>query len=836
MSDQPKTLFLQLLSRIRFPACVVKVMVLLAFLFLPFSKAAAQNIYVTDASGNVFMVNLANCTSTLVAPTTGITWYDMAICSNNPNIMYAIDGNNTLYMINLVTGVTTFLNGSFNSTFPNFSLLNSLVCDGNGNLYAADAFNSGLYSYNIATGTWTFTGLLGGYGSGGDLTFYNGNLYLATGTNDLLEISLSPFGVVSTNLLSAAGVYGILTTSTSSLCTTGVTSMLAMSGSDVYTVNPATGTCVIQCPAVIPGVIYGAASIFEGTIPPNVTLTVAASDTTLCAGQTATLTATGAGNTGTYDWQPGNLSGSSVIVSPAVSTTYSVIATDTSGCSDTGYVTINVSPGLQLGGTSQNATCFGACDGTASATIVSGNGPYVYAWSPSGATTASDTLLCAGAVSVFVTDAGGCTDTQTFTITEPAGMTSTTTIVHDSCFGNCNGAATLAIAGGSGVYTYAWSPSGGNASAATNLCAGNYVALVTDSAGCAMNFSITITQPALLTLTMGNTLNSCIGSSATLSATPNGGTGQYVYAWQPGNLSAASPLVTPATTTIYSLTITDANGCTTTGTQTVNANPVPVVSFIASDSSGCAPLCVTFTSPTQAGDVCQWNFGDGNNSSGNSPQNHCYNLPGTYDVTLTVTDNNGCSATITEPDLINVFAIPFASFNFSPDFITIYDPSVSFIDNSIGAAQWSWNFGDVANSVSTLQNPNFAYGDTGCFAVTLTVTNPDGCTDDSTQDVCIVSEFIFYAPNTFTPNGNGLNDVFLPVVNGYEQGSFHMMIFDRWGNLIFESDDVLTGWNGKVQYGKSDAICQVDTYVWVVNVDEWNGVKHQYRGHVNLIR
>jgi gliding motility-associated-like protein len=416
-------------------------------------------------------------------------------------------------------------------------------------------------------------------------------------------------------------------------------------------------------------------------------------------------------------------------------------------------------------------------------------------------------------------------------------MSSATTQVNDSCFGQCNGSVTLNVSGGSGSsYTYAWSPSGGTASSETNLCAGNYSCLVTDTSGCTINFSVTITQPNVLSVAMGSTLNICVGNNAVLSANPNGGTGPYSYLWQPGNLSGSGPTVTPVATTIYSLTITDANGCTTTGTQTINVNPIPTVSFLASDSSGCTPLCVTFTSPTQSTDVCTWNFGDGNTSSGNSPQTHCYIVPGTYDVSLTITDNNGCSATITDPNLITVFANPFASFTYSPDYITIYDPSVSFSDNSIGADQWSWDFGDSAHSTSTLQNPNFAYSDTGCFQVTLTVTNLDGCSDDTTQDVCILSEFVFYAPNTFTPNGNGLNDVFFPIVNGYQEGSYHLMIFDRWGNLIFESNDVLTGWNGKVQDGKSDKVCQIDTYVWVVDVNEWNGVEHRFRGHVNLIR
>lgn len=835
MLQQAKTAIYRSASRFPRLTGLVKMLVLLAFLLVPAQKGKAQTLYVTDSNGNIFLVNIANCTSTLVIPASAFgSWMDIAVCSGNPNIIYAMDFNGFVYEIDVTTGNITLLNNTLTSQFAT-GAPSSLVCDGNGNLYAA-SFE--LYCYNIASNTWTLVGNLNGFNSGGDLTFYNGTLYMAGASNELVQIGLSPFSTSLVAYFNAPNsVFGVVTIGGNSLCGNQIpNTMLATAGQDIFTVNPANGNCVAACLGLIPFGIFGAASLNEGVVGPPTNVTAAATDTTLCAGQNATLTATGAGSTGTYNWQPGNLTGSSITVSPAVNTTYSVIGTDTSGCSDTAYVTIYVSAGLQLAGVSQNATCFAACDGTASVNIVTGTGPYIYAWSPSGATTSSDTLLCAGAVSVLVTDAGGCTDTQTFTITEPPGMTSVTTLVHDSCFGQCNGSASLAISGGSGTYTYAWSPSGGNASSANNLCAGNYTCLVSDSAGCSLNFSVTITEPALLTAAMGNTLNVCTGNNATLSATPNGGTGPYSYSWQPGNLTGAGPTITPAASVIYSLTVTDANGCATTGTQSIVVNPIPVVSFIASDSSGCAPLCVTFTGPIQPGDICEWDFGDGNLATGIPPQNHCYTLPGTYDVALTITDANGCSASLTDPNLISVSASPFASFTFSPDYITIFDPSVSFTDNSVDATQWSWNFGDLANSTSTLQNPDFAYADTGCYAVTLSVTNAGGCMDDTTQDVCIVSEFVIYVPNTFTPNGNGLNDVFLPIVSGYEANSYHLMIFDRWGNLIFETKDPLTGWNGKVQDGKSDKVCQIDTYVWVIDVKEFNGVDHRYRGHVNLIR
>jgi gliding motility-associated-like protein len=807
----------------------------LLFLFSP-SESGAQTLYVADSNGNIFLVDIANCTSTMVVPASSFgSWFDIAVCSGNPNIIYGTDGSGNIYQIDVTTGIITLLNSSLTTQFPNAGAINSLVCDGNGNLYAA---SGDLYCYNIASNSWSYTGNLNGYYSGGDLTFYNGQLYMAGASNELVQINLSPFSVSLVGYFNATNsVFGVVTIGGSSLCGNQLPlTMLATAGQDIFTVNPSNGNCTAACLGLIPFGIFGAASLSEGINGPPTNVTATATDTTLCAGQNATLTASGAGSMGTYNWQPGNLSGNSVTVSPAVTTTYSVIGTDTSGCSDTAYVTLTVSPGLSLTGAQQNASCFGTCDGSATINIVTGTGPYNYSWTPAAPNVATANALCAGTVSCLVTDAGGCTDTQTFSITEPPAITNTIAIANDSCFGQCNGSASLTISGGTGsVYTYAWSPSGGNNSSASNLCAGNYSCLVTDSTGCTANIPVTITQPVLLTANTGTPLSICIGNNAVLSANPAGGTGPYVYSWQPGTLNSQNPLVTPAATTVYSITVTDANNCTANGTQTITVNPLPNPTFTASDSSGCAPLCVTFTSPTQSGDVCEWDFGDGNISGGNSPQNHCYTIPGTYSVSLTITDNNGCTSSITEPNLITVSPSPFASFTYSPDYITIYDPSVNFTDNSNGADQWFWDFGDTAHTTSTLQDPSFVYADTGCYNVTLTVTNLEGCADDTTQEVCVVSEFVIYVPNTFTPNGNGLNDVFLPVVNGYQEGSFHMMIFDRWGNLIFETKDPLIGWDGKVQDGKSGKVCQIDTYVWVIDVNEWNGVEHKYRGHVNLI-
>ena len=116
----------------------------------------------------------------------------------------------------------------------------------------------------------------------------------------------------------------------------------------------------------------------------------------------------------------------------------------------------------------------------------------------------------------------------------------------------------------------------------------------------------------------------------------------------------------------------------------------------------------------------------------------------------------------------------------------------------------------------------------------LTVTSPNGCTDTVSHPVCIDSDVSIYAPNAFTPNGNGLNETFLPVGYGLDPEKYQLWIFDRWGNLIFTTTDMNLGWDGRVQGGSE--ICQIDTYVWKVVASDIAGNYHSLIGAVNLIR
>jgi PKD repeat protein len=288
----------------------------------------------------------------------------------------------------------------------------------------------------------------------------------------------------------------------------------------------------------------------------------------------------------------------------------------------------------------------------------------------------------------------------------------------------------------------------------------------------------------------------CEGESAVLSAVASGGNPAYVYAWTPGGGVGSSQSVTPNATGNYSVMVTDANGCTAQDNVTLTVSPIPTPGFTADLFSGCAPVCINFsdTSISQPAVTINswfWDFGDGGTSADQNPY-HCYNDPGSFDVTLTVTTADGCSSTLDMPDFINSNPIPEASFTFSPVNPEASYPQVSFYNNCIGAGSWLWNFGDLSGSTSTLENPTFLFQDTSCFTVTLIATSDSGCVDTTSEVICVNPVVAVYVPNAFTPNGDGVNDVFMPYCSGLTADTYSLSIFNRWGQLVFVSDNVKT--------------------------------------------
>lgn len=316
------------------------------------------------------------------------------------------------------------------------------------------------------------------------------------------------------------------------------------------------------------------------------------------------------------------------------------------------------------------------------------------------------------------------------------------------------------------------------------------------------------------------------------------GNGTWTWNFGPNANPSTSNVLDPTnvvwnTPGIYPVTFTvNENGCTGFYTDTVVVYPIPSANFSATPLSGCVPYTVQFSDSSIAGTTISylWDFGDGNTSTQSNPI-HTYTDTGSFTVTLIIATSNGCIGidTFSVPGMVTVFPSPIAGFSVSDTSVSIFDPYITVVDQSQGADSCVLNFGDgFITSNCDVVHTYWAYGS---YVITQVVYNDYGCTDTAQITIEILPENRFYIPNTFTPNGDGLNDYFLPAILGAEE--YRFMIFDRWGELIFDTHDTFQGWDGRYKGNK----CQEDTYVWKIeytNVVDGNHLN--LIGHVNLIR
>ena len=324
----------------------------------------------------------------------------------------------------------------------------------------------------------------------------------------------------------------------------------------------------------------------------------------------------------------------------------------------------------------------------------------------------------------------------------------------------------------------------------------------------------------------------CLGQNTTLSATPNlvGGT----YLWLAGGETTSTITVSPTLNTIYPVSYT-LNGCTSSQANgVVTVTPLPNAIIQSDVELGCSPLVVNFTTDTtnQVASY-QWSTNNGGLGSGVNTAISFIN-PGCYNVTLVAT-MLGCTTTNTLVDYICVNSEPEANFGASIYTFTEENQNVLFDNSSTGASTYTWNFGD-GNS-SNDENPSHVYssvidGET----ITLLAFSILGCVDSISITIPYQESELFYIPNTFTPDGDMFNETFMPhFTAGFDIYSYHMEIFNRWGDLVFESFNIEHGWDGSFGLEGVDAI--QGTYTYKISINSPSVDKNMlYMGHVNLIR
>jgi gliding motility-associated-like protein len=279
-----------------------------------------------------------------------------------------------------------------------------------------------------------------------------------------------------------------------------------------------------------------------------------------------------------------------------------------------------------------------------------------------------------------------------------------------------------------------------------------------------------------------------------------------------------------------SITISE-NGCTVTKNDTVQIFPKPEAHFEITTPFGCTLNPVYFIDDSYPNGhlTYLWNFGNGDTSIVQNP-NVTYQDEGNYTVSLFITDTRTCKDTYSFPAPLIVHPSPVAGFIVTPTYTSVYYPDISLVDQSSGADLWEVNWAD---SVITYdQNSVHSYTEAGTFNIMQIVENNFGCYDTAYSQVLIDANYLFWLPNAFTPGGiNDLNDIFKPKVAGVHKYSF--MIFNRWGEKLFETQNLSEGWNG---YYKNN-LCEQDVYVYRISFwDDEKSVYHEYMGSVTLVR
>jgi hypothetical protein len=371
------------------------------------------------------------------------------------------------------------------------------------------------------------------------------------------------------------------------------------------------------------------------TAPAAIVITLSQTNIICSNNNIGAINANVTGGTGayTYLWSNGQTGASINNLAPG---TYSLIVTDANGCQASASATITQSMQLAITPAVTQIPCFGLNNGGVNLSVSGGTPPYTYIWS-NGATTSSLSGLSPGTYSVTVTAQDGCDGSTSVVISQPTLLTASATPVAVTCNGLANGSISTNVNGGTPPYSYLWN-TGAQTPSITGLIAGSYSVTVTDLNGCTANASATVTQPTAVTVSISSTQIPCAGSATgALSASAAGGTGPYTYQWSNGASGAAIQNLLAGS---YTVTATDAQGCTATASFTLTAFSTPscsinIVSYVVNGNDGALGVTVTGgTSPY----TYVWSNGSNASSLGGL-------APGTYSVT--VTDANGCTTTCT---------------------------------------------------------------------------------------------------------------------------------------------------------------------------------------------
>jgi gliding motility-associated-like protein len=634
------------------------------------------------------------------------------------------------------------------------------------------------------------------------------------------------------------------------LVTTGVTNPTA----GTTTVNPTVTTTysvVVTQPAMGTTPALQDTATFTITVV-NPPAPNAGPDQTVCLGQVIHLTGSVGSPTNTANWQAivptGLVPAATASFSPNFSSmnpsvtvnqpgVYKFVLRETSTvCGiirDTVVVTVSQ---LQIAAATTNPICNGSSDGSITITSA-GASEYSFNNGVTWQTSNTQGGFAAGTYTVCARNTLGCQKCTTATLTDPPLIV--LTVANDTTICQ-NGTATLwAMATGGATYSYHWdhSPSMLAVTQVNPSVNAYYPVQAQSDLGCWSNKdSIYVMMNPVLSAIMSPDAYTCPGYEDSLTVIASGGIGApYTITWNTGQTDIGTQSTlndSPLQTTTYSVTINDV--CETTPVTIsgiINAYPVPIPQIEIDMTPKCEPAVFTLFNATDL-NMSQntiWRISNGDefidvNSLTTSSMMH-----GTYDVQLIVTSPDGCIDSTTFTDTLTVMQTPVADFKWSPDPITMFNTQVLFTEYCLYANTYEWSFPGATPNSSTNNDQTVLYpdGQTGTYYVTLIAKSYLGCTDTVTREVVILPEVIIYAPNAFTPDGDEFNQTWRVYIEGIDEFDFELQIFNRWGEVIWESHDPVAAWDGTY----NGQPVQQGTYTWLIRTRElisdkkyvWNG-------------
>jgi gliding motility-associated-like protein len=358
-----------------------------------------------------------------------------------------------------------------------------------------------------------------------------------------------------------------------------------------------------------------------------------------------------------------------------------------------------------------------------------------------------------------------------------------------------------------------------------NVPAGTYNVSVTDANGCMASNTCTITTTNAPVPAITGVVNAdCNQSNGGASLNISSGTPPYSYNWSSTPTQSSQNLQNVPTGN-YTVTVTDNNGCTGSTSVFVpeNAGPTAVTSStseICGQGNGTATVVATGGTGTY---TYLW-------SNGQTTQTATGLQAGSYTVVV----NDGTCAVTVSAGVLSIPG-PTAGFSAHPTVLTVMDNPVSFLNNSSGViVNCLWNFGD-GSATETGNSVTHLYDIIGTFLVTLVVTDNNGCMDTVSDTIKVKDIYAIYIPNAFSPNGDGINDTWYPKGISIDPNNYDCKIFDRWGKLMFQTNNPAIGWDGtKSNEGDVDKVL-MDVYVYRIVLKEVDGPKHEYIGRVAIL-